>query len=150
DGFCSGDVSKTAFWMRTNDSASSPRELRRRVVKCNSLKRIIIIEIQRTKASLANLRRAPKDRFEDRFKIARRGADNLEHIGGSRLPLQRFAQLAEQARVLDSDDGLVSKRRGELNLLICERTDGRLHQHKHADWIALAQHGDAEHSAVAT
>jgi hypothetical protein len=56
----------------------------------------------------------------------------------------------EQPHVLDGDDSLVSKRRGELNLLICERTDSGLHQHKHADWIALAKHGDAEHSTIAT
>ena len=49
-------------------------------------------------------------------KIESRAADDLEHVGGGGLLLQRFPQLVEQPRVLDGDDGL----RGEaLYELIC-------------------------------
>ena len=43
------------------------------------------------------------------LQIKRRAADDLEHVGGCGLLLQRFAQLVEQPRVLDGDDGLVGK-----------------------------------------
>ena len=49
-------------------------------------------------------------RVEHRLQIERRAADDLEHVGGGGLLLERFAQLVEQARVLDGDDGL----RGEV------------------------------------
>src|SRR5512144_3082155 len=47
---------------------------------------------------------------KDRIEFARRRADDLEHVGGGRLLLQRLTQLVEQSRVLDRDDGL----RGEV------------------------------------
>ena len=46
---------------------------------------------------------------EHRLQIECRAADHLEHVGGGGLLLQRFAQLVEQARVLDGDDGLVGE-----------------------------------------
>src|SRR5262249_7384863 len=45
-------------------------------------------------------------RIEHRFQIEGRATDDLEHVGGSRLLLQRLAQLIEQARVLDGNYGL--------------------------------------------
>jgi hypothetical protein len=93
---------------------------------------------------------------EDCFQLQRRIhrladlAERLQFVDRLRQFAGACLHLLKQPHVLDGDDGLVSKRRGELNLLICERTDSGLHQHKHADWIALAQHGDAEHSAGAT
>ena len=46
-------------------------------------------------------------RVEHRLQIEGRAADDLEHVGGGGLLLQRFAQLVEQARILDGDDGLL-------------------------------------------
>ena len=45
-------------------------------------------------------------RLQHRLQIEGRAADDLEHVGGGGLLLQRFAQLVEQPRVLDGDDGL--------------------------------------------
>ena len=59
--------------------------------------------------------------FEHCLKIERRAADDLEHVGGGGLLLQRFAQLAEQPRVLDGDDGLGGEVRHQRNLLVGER-----------------------------
>jgi hypothetical protein len=59
--------------------------------------------------------------FEHRDKIERRAADDLEHVGGGGLLLQRFAQLVEQARVLDGDDGLSSEVLHQGNLFVGER-----------------------------
>ena len=57
-------------------------------------------------------------RIEDRLQLAGRGTDDLEHVGGRRLLLQRFAQLIEQPGVLDSDDGLGSEVFNQLDLFV--------------------------------
>src|SRR5262245_30335891 len=46
-------------------------------------------------------------RLQDGLQIERRATNELEHIGGGGLLLQRLAELVEQAGVLDGDDGLV-------------------------------------------
>ena len=58
-----------------------------------------------------------------RLQIERRAADDLEHVGGGGLLLQRFAQLVEQARVLDRDDGLVGEVFDQFDLLVGEWPD---------------------------
>ena len=50
------------------------------------------------------------------LQIERRAADDLEHVGGGGLLLQRFAQFVEQPRVLDGDDGLIGKVREQADL----------------------------------
>src|SRR5262245_6979665 len=45
-------------------------------------------------------------RVEHGLQVERRAANDLEHVGGGGLLLQRLAQLVEQPRVLDGDDGL--------------------------------------------
>src|SRR5262249_38218930 len=47
--------------------------------------------------------------IEHGLQIEGRAADNLEHIGGGCLLLERFTQLIKQTRVFDSDDGLRSE-----------------------------------------
>ena len=53
--------------------------------------------------------------------------DDLEHIGGGSLLLQRFEsralQLVEQPRVLDGDDGLRGEILDQLDLLVGERAN---------------------------
>ena len=65
---------------------------------------------------VANLRRVLQNGVEDRFKLTGRAADDLQHLKGRRLLLQRLgqivgalSQLVEKSRVLDGDDGLVGK-----------------------------------------
>src|SRR5262249_22491011 len=59
-------------------------------------------------------------RLQHRLEVKGRAADDLEHVGGGGLLLQRFAQLVEQARVLDGDDGLGGKILHQLDLLVGE------------------------------
>ena len=59
---------------------------------------------------IAQPRRRLDQRVEHGLQIEGRATDDLEHVGGGGLLLQRFAQLVEQAGVLDGDDGL----RGEI------------------------------------
>ena len=60
-------------------------------------------------------------RIEHSLQIEGRAADDLEHVGGGGLLLQRFAQLVEQARVLDGDDGLGGEVLDQFDLLVGER-----------------------------
>src|SRR5262245_11276850 len=55
---------------------------------------------------LAKARRRFHECVEHRLQIEGRAADDLEHVGGGGLLLQRLAQLVEQAGVFDGDDGL--------------------------------------------
>ena len=61
--------------------------------------------------------------IQHRLQIECRAADDLEHVGGCGLLLQRLAQLVEQARVLDGNDGLLGKIADQLDLRVRERTD---------------------------
>ena len=71
---------------------------------------------------LAQPRRRFDQRIEHGLQIERRAADDLEHVGGGGLLLQRFAQLVEQPRVLDGDDGLGGE---VLTSSICLSVNGR-------------------------
>ena len=58
------------------------------------------------------------------LEIEGRAADDLEHVGGRRLPLQRSrssSQLVEQPRVLDGDHGLGGEILHQRDLLVGER-----------------------------
>src|SRR5262249_61161769 len=62
-------------------------------------------------------------RVEHGLQVERRAADDLEHVGSRGLLLQRLAQLVEEARVLDGDNGLARKVRKQIDLLVAERAD---------------------------
>src|SRR5262245_51083137 len=70
---------------------------------------------------IAQPRRRLGQCVEESLQIKRRTTDDLEHISGGGLLLQRFAQLMEETGVLDSDHGLGSEVRYQLDLLLGER-----------------------------
>src|SRR5262249_56508901 len=59
--------------------------------------------------------------IEHGLQIEGRATDDLEHVGGRGLLLQRLAQLVEQPGILDGDDGLVGKILDQLELLFGKR-----------------------------
>ncbi len=63
------------------------------------------------------------ERIEDCPQIEGRAADDLEHVGGGGLLLQRLAQLVEQPGVLDGDDGLVGEIGEQRDLFVREGTN---------------------------
>ena len=77
---------------------------------------------------------------EDGLEVEGRAADDLEHIGGGGLLLQRFAQLLEQSCILDSDDGLIGKIGDQLDLLVGERADLPAVDENGADELVLHEH----------
>jgi len=64
---------------------------------------------QKGMISLAQPRRRLDERIEHGLQIEGRAADDLEHVGGGGLLLQRLAQLVKEPRILDGDDGLRCK-----------------------------------------
>src|SRR5262245_13553095 len=88
-------------------------------------------------------------RVEYRLQIEGRAAYNLEHVGGGGLLLQRFAQLVEQACVLDGDNGLVGEGHDQVDLLLGEWTYGFALYDDDSDRCTFAQKGDTEQGTKA-
>ena len=86
-------------------------------------------------------------RIEHGLQIEGRAADDLEHVGGGGLLLQRFAQLVEQPRVLDGDDGLVGEGGDQLDLLVGEGPHGSARQMRSRRSDVLPQQRHAKRSA---
>ena len=57
-------------------------------------------------------------------RVGHRAADDLQHLGGGGLPLQRFLRLVEQPHVLDRDHGLVGEGLQQRDLLVAELDAG--------------------------
>ena len=95
----------------------------------------------------------PRCRFhkgiENRLEIEGRAADDLEHVGGGGLLLQRFAQLVKQPRVLDGDDGLISKGLEQSNLPFGKEPHLGASQRDRANHGAFAHQRDRKHRAEA-
>src|SRR5262245_27163800 len=84
---------------------------------------IAFVEQQVAEAGLADTNSVLKHSFEHWLKLAGRARNDLQHVGGGGLLLERFAQFVQQPRVLDGDDSLASKAFEECDLLVRERTD---------------------------
>ena len=88
-------------------------------------------------------------RVEHRLQIEGRAADDLEHVGGRGLLLQRFADRCslaqfEQPRVLDGDDGLGGEVLNQLDLLVGERADLLAVDGDRADELIVLEHRHAK------
>ena len=80
------------------------------------------------------------ERIEHRLQIECRAADDLEHVGGGGLLLEGFAQLVEQARVLDGDDGLTREALEQLDLPVAERADFLAVDADGSDQLVILEH----------
>ena len=89
---------------------------------------------------LAQTRRRLDQRIEHCLQIEGRAADDLEHVGGGGLLLQRFAQLVEQPRVLDGDDGLGGEVRKQSDLLLGEGAHFLPVDGERADQLIILEH----------
>ena len=90
-------------------------------------------------------------RLEYRLQLAGRAGDDLQHFGGRGLLLQRLgeivgalAQLVEQPRVLDGDDGLGGEVLHQLDLLVGERPDFLAEDGDGADQLIVLEHRHVE------
>ena len=97
----------------------------------------------------AKPRRSFDQSVEHGLQIESRAADDLEHVGGGGLLLQRLAQLIEQPHVLDGDDGLIGKCPQHRKLLVGQRSGHKPHDAEQADRLIAARHGHDRDCAVA-
>src|SRR5262249_57749772 len=97
-------------------------------------------QVQRAKLGAAQLRRVRQYRFEHGLKLAWRAGDHTQHLRGRGLPIQRLAQLVEQARVLDGDDSLRGEVLDQLDLLVGERADSLAIDDNAANQLILLEH----------
>src|SRR5260370_12268581 len=95
--------------------------------------------MDRSRVRFAETRCRLNKRVQNGLQIEGRAADDLEHIGGGGLLLQRFPQLVEQARVLDGNDGLIGKGLEKRDLLISKRIDDGTAKDDRPDRFPLAQ-----------
>src|SRR5215831_16163278 len=73
------------------------------------------------------------ERVKNRFKVDRRAADDLEHVAGRGLPLQRFAGLGQEPHVLDGYHSLVGESGNQGYLLFSKKLDALAREYNDAD-----------------
>ena len=98
----------------------------------------------RCHVGLAKPRRELGQRFEYDLQVESRATDNLEHVGGGGLLLQRFPQFVEQAGVFDRDDGLFGEAFDKLDLPVGERPDLLTIDDNAPDQRLVLEHGHCE------
>ncbi len=89
-------------------------------------------------------------RIKNGLQIESRPADDLEHVSGSGLLLERFAQFIEQARILNSDNGLIGEASGQINLLFRKWMDAVSQKRHHTDRHSIPQEGHTQHRSETT
>ena len=92
-------------------------------MKGDQAEEFAVAQIEITEAGGAETHRVCQHGVEHRLKLAWRTGDDAQHLGRGGLLLQQFAQLVEQACVLDGDDGLRREIRDQGNLFVREGLD---------------------------
>ena len=94
------------------------------------------------------------ERIHDSFEIERRPADDLQHVGGRGLLLQRFREIAgarlhlvEQPHILDRDHRLVGEGLQQLHVMRDKRSRLDPRRADHADGFVIAHQGREQHAA---
>src|SRR5262249_36566343 len=114
-----GDTPKRRVRGRSYQFAGARLDIRGRgVVNGNRAEAISLAEVQRADLRFADAHCIREHGLEHRPQLARRAADDLQYFRRRSLPLQRFAQLVEQAGILDGDDGLLCEIADKFNLLL--------------------------------
>ena len=109
---------------------------------------VAIPEMERREGSATEFRRGLENGRRGQFQVERRAADDLQHVGGRGLLVQRFFEvarprlhLAEQARVLDRDHRLVGEGLDDLDFPVGEG-DRLVSRHaENADRLPFANQG---------
>jgi hypothetical protein len=89
-------------------------------VNRRNLKRGAVVQQEIAELGLTDARGILQHGLEDRLQLARGTRNHAQYVRGRGLLLEGLAQLVEQARVLDSDDGLPREARDDIDVLVCE------------------------------
>jgi len=87
------------------------------------IKRLTIKPGHAPERRLAQAQRFLQYRVENGGKVAGRGIDDPQHLGGRSLLFERLARLGDQPGVLHRDDGLRREILHERNLALGKRPD---------------------------
>ncbi len=151
------DGGVTAFRMRT-DQQMLPQssECRRKIVLRSDIVTFPIPQIHHAEICPADACGVFKHLLEHRLQFARRGADDLQHLRGCGLLLERFSQiiraltqLFQQPRIFNSNGPLLREVCDEINLLIAKKAHLTARQRKHADTDVVLEHRNRKHGADA-
>ncbi|MGA9817890.1 MAG: hypothetical protein WBQ54_13245, partial [Pseudolabrys sp.] len=98
--FCFGEPSQwiNRNWLNQRGSLPFFGKDAREIVHCGGAEAFALTEKHDAIAGITNARRVLQHRLEDRFKLAGRAADNLEHVSGRRQLLPRLVALADEPR----------------------------------------------------
>src|SRR5262249_46602372 len=110
----------------SNNDAASDRPVRfhrNRAMMRSEMQRFAVTQKNSRIVRLAESRCRLSKRIEHDLQIERRPADDLKHIGGRGLLLQRFAEFIEQARILDGNKRLGGGSRSPFRPLFSEPAD---------------------------
>jgi hypothetical protein len=131
-------------------------ERRWRIVRRSDTKNLSIAEIKVSERSLADAHRVCEYGLEDRLQLPGRRRDDLQHLGGRCLLLQRLGELTraplfgiEQAYVLNRDRRLVGELLQQFFLRLRDGSGLRPTDNNGAKRIAPAQHRHSQHSPPA-
>jgi hypothetical protein len=161
-----GDVNDLALEQGASDDRAAFRldrhiankfhELGREAIGLRAIEHAVFLPRDRSLVGVAKPGGRFNERLQDWPQIEGRAADDLEHIGGRGLLLQRFgqvvgalAQLVEQPCVLDGDDGLAGEVVDQLNLFVCERPNLLAVDGDGPDQCVLFEHRDCNQAATA-
>src|SRR5262245_7132720 len=117
---------------------------------------VCIVQVQYGELCTTEPGRIRQHGLEHRLQLAGRAADDLQHLRGRRLLLQRFRELArarlhliEQPHVLDRDHRLVGEGFKQFDLLLTECPRLRAYYGERADDHSLAEKRHADSSSDA-
>src|SRR5215467_7845471 len=149
---CPGEAAKWSIRMGADDGFTLPQlgVGRRGAMERNRSERTIFVQRHGAEVRLAYAGRVFQHRLEYRLKLARRAVDDLEYLRRRSLLLQAFAQLVEQARVLDGDDRLRGEIADKLNLLIGKGADFLAIDVDRTDQLVFFEHRDVDKSPGAS
>jgi hypothetical protein len=145
---CAGDTAQAG---RRTGPDRSPIEVfrigRRHAELCDRGVGSVLVAEQNPDLGLADAGRVHQHGLEDGLELPGRARNDLQHVRGRGLLLQRLteivgalAQLGEQAGVLDGDDGLLGEIAHQFDLLVGERTDFLAVDRNSSDELILLEH----------
>src|SRR6202047_767213 len=138
-------------WRRLYMRLSPPllHEGQRRSMSGDHAERIAFTQRHDAELGSANLYSIRQHGFKYGLKFAGRTRDDLQHLRSGGLLLQRLAQFAEQARILDGNDGLRGKVLQECDLPVGERLNLLAEDCYGPDQLIIFEHRDRQHRPIA-
>src|SRR6516225_6000749 len=108
---------------------------------------LAVIELQAAVSDRAKTMRLLQDRVKYWREISGRRIDDLQHLGGRSLSVQRFLLLGQEPRVLDGDDGLVGEGFQKCNLTVSKWPHLEPIDENYSQQLARFEHGNREYGS---